>query len=87
MFFNLKEISVKDNRIDNSDVCFHIDEDNIMMDLFLNLPPMGEMHILMYMQNISNHQLQDAELLLQHQHNLILHPMQVINGVNILTIR
>ena len=57
------------------------------MDLFLNLPPMAEMHNPINMQNMFNHQQQDAELLQQHQHNLILYPMQFNNGINILTIR
>ena len=48
---------------------------------------MGEMHNPINMQNISNHQQQDAELLQQHQHNPILHPMQFINGINILSMR
>ena len=43
-FFNLQELYVKDNRINNSDNYFSFDEDNRMMDLFLNLLPMGEMH-------------------------------------------
>ena len=55
------------------------------MDLFLNLPPMGEMHNPICMQNIHKHQQQDAELVHQHQQNPMLYLMQVINGVNILT--
>ena len=87
--FTLEEICVKDARIDNnnSGVYFHIDKDKDIMDLFLNLPPMDEMHNPIQMQNINNHQLQDAELLQQHQHNYILYPMQTINGVNVLTMQ
>ena len=46
---------------------------------------MTEMHNPINMQDIHNHQQQDAELLQQHNNNPILYPMKVINGVNILT--
>ena len=39
------------------------------------------------MQQIANHQQQDAELLLLHQTNPIQVPMQNINGVDVLTMR
>ena len=70
-----------------SDSYFNINDDNKIMDLFLNLPPTAEMHNPISMQNIYNHQQQDVELLYNHHHNPVLYPMQVINGVNILTMR
>ena len=84
-FFNLNEVYVRDERINNCDSYFNIDDDNEIMDLFLNLPPMTEMHNPINMQDIHNHQQQDAELLQQHNNNPILYPMKVINGVNIIT--
>ena len=85
-FFTLEELFVKDERINNnSNAYFNIDEDQEIMDLFLNLPLVGEMQNPIEIQNIFNHQQQDAELQQQHQHNPILYPMKNINGVNILT--
>ena len=86
-FFNLQELYVIDERVNMSDNYFTIDDDNEIMDLFLNLPPMGKMHNPINIQNIHNHQHQDAELLHQYYHNPVLYPMQVINGVNTLTMR
>ena len=86
-FFNLQELYVRDNRINSSEDYCSFNEDNELMDLFLNLPPMAEMQNPINMQNISNHQQQDAELLLQHQQNPILYPMHFINGINVLTMR
>ena len=80
VFFSVEDIYVKDKRI-------HKNEANEIMDLFLNLPPMGEMHNLNNMQNISNHQQQDVELLQPHQTNPIQALMQHNNGVNVLTIQ
>ena len=85
-YFTLEELYVKDDRINvNRDANFHIDEDQEMTDLFLNLPAMGKMQYSVSMQNILNHQQQDAELQQQHQYNPILFSMQNMNGVNILT--
>ena len=58
-FLTLEELYVKDDRINNnnSHAYFRINKDEDMMDLFLNLPPMGKIHNPIQMQNISNHQL------------------------------
>lgn len=87
-FFNLEVMCVKNDRINISNNYCHIDEDNDMMDLFLNLLPIGKMHNPINMQNICNHQQQDAKLLQQQQqHNPILYPTQLINGINILLLQ
>ena len=62
-FFTLDELFVNDERINcNSNAYFNIDEDQEIMDLFLNLPFEGEMQNPINIQNIANHQQQDAEL-------------------------
>ena len=47
---------------------------------------MDKRHNPIDMQNIHTNQQQDTKLLYQHQNNPVRYPMQVINGVNILTI-
>jgi hypothetical protein len=64
-----------------------IDEDNQLMECLLNLPPLQEMHNPISMQNIRNHQLQDMELIQQHNNNPILYPVQILNGINVTTMR
>lgn len=58
-FLNFANLYVKDKRIDNSN-------EYKLMGLFLNLLAMGEIHDPIHMQNICNHQQQDAELQQQH---------------------
>ena len=79
-FFNMVEMFVKDERLHKEELYFNIEEDNEILDLFLNLPPTAEMHNPINIQNIANHQQQDAELLLLYQTNPTQVPMQNING-------
>ena len=76
---------MSDERIDSSDTYFSIDEDNEIMDMFLNLPPLTEMHNPIDMRNIRNHQQQDQEMLAFHHNNPIQFPIKHINGVDIVT--
>ena len=72
-FFNVEEMYVIDERLHKEDLYLNIEEDNDILDLFLNLPPTLEISNPINMQEIANHQQQDADLLLLHQEN----PIQV----------
>ena len=84
-FFNVEEMCIKDNRINSSNKNFNIKEDNEIMNLFLNFELVNKMHNLINMQDISNYQGQEAELLQLHHKNLIQVPMQHINIGDVLT--
>ena len=55
-FFNVEELHVIDKRENMSNNYFNIDDDNKIMNLFLNLPPTAEMNNSIDMQKIHNHQ-------------------------------
>ena len=42
-FFNVEEMFVKDKRLHKRDLYFNVEEEEEIMDLFLNLPPTSEM--------------------------------------------
>jgi len=84
--FNTIEVP-KDEFIIDDEAFISIDEDNDLMECLLNLPPLQEMQNPISMQNIRNHQLQDIQLIQQHNGNPILYPMQTMNGINVITMR
>ena len=42
-FFTIKEMYVKDKRLHKDELYFSVEEEEEIMDLFLNLPPIAEM--------------------------------------------
>ena len=62
-FFTVEEMYVKDERLHQDELYFSVEEEDEVMDLFLNLPSLTEMQNPINMQEIANHQQQDPELL------------------------
>ena len=84
-FFTVEEMYVKEKCLHKDELYFSAKDEEEIMDLFLNLPLLTEMQNPINIQQIANHQQQDAELLLLHQTNPMLVLMQHINGVDVLT--
>lgn len=86
----LNEETIIDNEIfvkyiSKEDVFTTINTDNEIIDYFLNIPPLEEMDNHTLMQNISNHQYQDANLMDLAQTDPFRFIIQQISNMYIIT--